>query len=275
MLIKYIILFYFYISYCHSQSLFNKIINSPFTISVIQGIESDGLFKPRDLDFHTLPGRTNELWVINENSASFDPNFGGSTVTYYNAGSNEQWADYRKDSYSGHFMHTASAISFSDNGGFANTLDVQDTSLTMLGKEQWQWLAKKISKSVDYRIIVSSIQILAVGHGWECWNNLPYERQRFIDLLDKSNINHTVLLSGDRHRGGHYQLKTKSNKIISEMTSSSLNVPYSNPEEPGPLRIGGTYSKENYGVIQMYESKDSLSVMLKNIKGEVINSFKL
>ena len=150
-----------------------------------------------------------------------------------------------------------------------------DTSLTMLGKEQWQWLAKKISKSVDYRIIVSSIQILAVGHGWECWNNLPYERQRFIDLLDKSNINHTVLLSGDRHRGGQYQLKTKSNKIISEMTSSSLNVPYSNPEEPGPLRIGGTYSKENYGVIQMYESKDSLSVMLKNIKGEVINSFKL
>jgi len=127
-LIKYIILFYFYISYCYSQSLFNKIINSPFTISVIQGIESDGLFKPRDLDFHTLPGRTNELWVINENSASFDPNFGGSTVTYYNAGSNEQWADYRKDSYSGHFMHTASAISFSDNGGFANTLDVQDAN---------------------------------------------------------------------------------------------------------------------------------------------------
>ena len=109
-----------------------------------------------------------------------------------------------------------------------------DTSLTMLGKEQWQWLVKKISKSVNYRIIVSSIQILAVGHGWECWNNLPYERQKFIDLLDKSNINHTVLLSGDRHRGGQYQLKTKSNKIISEMTSSSLNVPYSNPEEPGP-----------------------------------------
>ena len=128
MLVKYIILFYFYFGYCYSQSLFNKIINSPFTISVIQGIESDGLFKPRDLDFHTLPGRTNELWVINENSASFDPNFGGSTVTYYNAGSNEQWADYRKDSYSGHFMHTASAISFSDNGGFANTLDVQDAN---------------------------------------------------------------------------------------------------------------------------------------------------
>ena len=59
------------------------------------------------------------------------------------------------------------------------------------------------------------------------------------------------------------------------MTSSSLNVPYSNPEEPGPLRIGSTYSKENYGVIQLGESQDSISVMLKNIKGEVLTSFRL
>tara|TARA_B100001287_G_C22632584_1_gene505936 strand:- start:31 stop:999 length:969 start_codon:yes stop_codon:yes gene_type:complete len=150
-----------------------------------------------------------------------------------------------------------------------------DTTLTMLGKEQWQWLAQKISKPANYRFMVSSIQFIAVGHGWECWNNLPYERQRLIDLIDRSDLEHTVMLSGDRHRGGLYQLKTKSNKIISEMTSSSLNVPYSSPEEPGPLRIGSTYSKENYGVIQFFESQDSISVMLKNINGEIVNSFKL
>ena len=150
-----------------------------------------------------------------------------------------------------------------------------DSSLTMLGEEQWRWLIQKISKKTDYRFIVSSIQFLAIGHGWECWNNLPYERQRLIDLIDRSNIDHTVLLSGDRHRGGFYQLKTKSNKIISEMTSSSLNVPYSNSEEPGPLRIGSTYSKENYGVIQLDDLKDTIMVMLKNIKGEVVNSFRL
>ena len=128
MLVRFTAFVCFLTSFSMSQSLLNKIVSSPFTISIIRGTESDGLFKPRDLDFHTLPGRTNELWILNENSASFDPNFGGSTVTYYNAGSNEQWADYRKDSYSGHFMHTASAISFSDNGGFANTLDVQDAN---------------------------------------------------------------------------------------------------------------------------------------------------
>jgi len=150
-----------------------------------------------------------------------------------------------------------------------------DSSLTMLGYEQWQWLSQKMYTRTDYRFIISSIQFLAIGHGWECWNNFPYERERLINLIDGSNVKHTVLLSGDRHRGGHYELKTKSNKIISEMTSSSLNVPYSNSEEPGPLRIGSTYSKENYGVIQLFESQDSISVMLKNIRGEVVNSFRL
>ena len=111
-----------------AQNHFQKLINSPFVITSLSGTQTDGLYAPRDLDFHTNPDRANELWVINENSATFDPNFGGSTVTYYSAGTDSQWADYRKDSYSAHFMHTASAIAFSDNGGFANTLDVQDAN---------------------------------------------------------------------------------------------------------------------------------------------------
>ena len=111
-----------------AQNHFQKLINSPFVITSLSGTQTDGLYAPRDLDFHTDPDRANELWVINENSATFDPSFGGSTVTYYSAGTDSQWADYRKDSYSAHFMHTASAIAFSDNGGFANTLDVQDAN---------------------------------------------------------------------------------------------------------------------------------------------------
>ena len=151
----------------------------------------------------------------------------------------------------------------------------KDSSLTMLGEEQWRWLVQKFAKKTDYRFIVSSVQFIAIGHGWECWNNLPYERQRLIDLIDRSNMDNTVVLSGDRHRGGFYKLETKSNKIISEMTSSSLNVPYYNSEEPGPLRVGSTYSKENYGVIELNDFSDIIKVMLKNINGEVVNSFIL
>ena len=128
MINKYVLLFLVIASASFSQTKFDKLISAPFVINQISGSETDGLKNPRDLDFNTYHSDMNELWVINENSATFDSNFGGSTVTFYNVGTDSQWTDYRKDSYSGHFMHTASAIAFSDIGGFANTLDIQDAN---------------------------------------------------------------------------------------------------------------------------------------------------
>ena len=128
MINKYVLLFLVIASASFSQTKFDKLISAPFVVNQISGSETDGLKNPRDLDFNTYHSDMNELWVINENSATFDSNFGGSTVTFYNVGTDSQWTDYRKDSYSGHFMHTASAIAFSDNGGFANTLDIQDAN---------------------------------------------------------------------------------------------------------------------------------------------------
>ena len=112
----------------YSQNIIDSYLIQANNTTTIRGDSSDGLHRPRDLDFHSSPERENELWVINEVSAIFDENVGGSTVTYYNAGTENQWADYRKDSFSGHFMHTASAIAFSENGTFANALDVQDAN---------------------------------------------------------------------------------------------------------------------------------------------------
>ena len=54
----------------------------------------------------------------------------------------------------------------------------QDSTLTILGYEQWSWLQEKLNESYDFRIIVSSIQFLPIGHGWESWNNFPYERSK-------------------------------------------------------------------------------------------------
>ena len=112
----------------YSQNIIDSYLIQANNTTMIKGDSSDGLHRPRDLDFHSSPERENELWVINEVSAMFDGTSGGSTVTYYNAGTENQWADYRKDSFSAHFMHTASAIAFSENGTFANALDVQDAN---------------------------------------------------------------------------------------------------------------------------------------------------
>ena len=151
-----------------------------------------------------------------------------------------------------------------------------DSSLTMLGPEQWKWLTKKLSKPTDYRIIVSSIQFIAIGHGWESWNNLPHERNKLINLIDNSGLKNTIFLSGDRHRGGIYQLKTKKGNTISEVTSSSLNSSYpTNPEEAGPLRIGSTFVEENYGAIYFNDKSDTLTISLKNINGSHLASIKV
>ena len=147
-----------------------------------------------------------------------------------------------------------------------------DSTLTILGTNQWNWLRKKISQKVDFRIIVSSIQFLPIGHGWESWNNFPYERKKLINMIDKASLNQTLVISGDRHRGGIYKFKTARGKVISEVTSSSLNASFPNEEEYGPLRIGKTFIEENYGVISFDSENNDMFVDLKNVNGEVVRN---
>ena len=150
-----------------------------------------------------------------------------------------------------------------------------DSSLTILGFNQWIWIKKKLEHKVDFRIIVSSIQFLPVGHGWESWNNFPYEREKLIEMIDKTNLDQTLVISGDRHRAGIYKIETKSGKIIFEVTSSSLNASFPNEEEYGPLRIGNTFMEENYGLIIVDSKNDNMTVNIKNINGEIVRNLSV
>ena len=145
---------------------------------------------------------------------------------------------------------------------------------SLLGKDQWKWLKDKLIVDSDIKIILSSLQILSLGHGWESWDKFPLERQRLFNLIDESNFSNLFILSGDRHRGGFYQFKTVGNNNIYEFTSSSLNLPIPfNTEEEGPLRIGPTYRKANFGVIRIFE--DKVIMELTSNKGKVVNSLNV
>ena len=150
-----------------------------------------------------------------------------------------------------------------------------DTSLTMLGEKQWSWLKNILKMSADVRIIVSSIQFIASGHGWESWNNLPHEKNKMEELVDSFDLDNTIIISGDRHRGGLYKKLTQSDNNIYEITSSALNAPYPGDEEEGPYRIGDTFKSENYGLINIDNSKRKLSMILKNINGETIKFLEI
>ena len=149
-----------------------------------------------------------------------------------------------------------------------------DTDKTLLGKKQWQWLKDKLNEDSNIKIILSSLQILSLGHGWESWDKLPLERERLFNLIDESDVSNLFILSGDRHRGGFYRFKTNDNNDIHEFTSSSLNLPIPfNTEEKGPLRIGSTYRKANFGVVRIFE--DKVVMELTSNKGKVVNSLSI
>ena len=109
---------------------------------------------------------------------------------------------------------------------------------TMLGPLQWAWLAGELRKPAEIRLIVSSTQVLAEGHGWERWGNLPLERQKLFDTIRDSGAKGVVLLSGDRHIGALYRETPPGLHPLYELTSSGLNMVYWAAKEPGPNRAG-------------------------------------
>ena len=152
-------------------------------------------------------------------------------------------------------------------------LPTDDTTRSMLGVSQWLWLEEKLKVPADYRLIISSIQFLALGHGWECWKIFPHERDRLVAMLDNYGLDNVLFLTGDRHRGGLYQLTTQGGNTIHEITSSPLNATTFPGEEDGPLRLGATYTISNFGLITIDTSQNTMLVELKDGNGENVNSF--
>jgi len=128
-----------------------------------------------------------------------------------------------------------------------------DATKTMLGEDQWRWLGEQLRQPAEVRLIVSSIQILAEGHGWERWGNFPRELRRLTQLIDETRANGVIFLSGDRHRAAAYRRFEDTPYPLYELTSSSLNSGVASKEpEIDSHRLGGRlYPGENFGMVQI------------------------
>ena len=135
---------------------------------------------------------------------------------------------------------------------------------TILGESQWNWLVQELNDNYDLLIILSSFQVLSTSHGWEKWHNIISERKKLLNLLDnKKNI--TLILSGDRHRGGIYKLKR-----IYEITASSFNQRTFSSLEEDNIRIGGLVNQNNFGVLEIENDNIKAKLVSSNIKEENI-----
>lgn len=150
-----------------------------------------------------------------------------------------------------------------------------DPQKTMLGEAQWAWLADRLREPAEVRLVVSSIQLVTDGHGWERWGNLPRERQRFYDLVRDTKANGVVVLSGDRHIAGLYRESAGPPYPITEITSSALNLPFPANREAGPNRLGAVWGMENFGTLDIDWWEGTVALAIRGLNGEPVRRTSL
>lgn len=136
-------------------------------------------------------------------------------------------------------------------GSMGNYLPNNDPDVSMLGEAQWTWLEQQLSKPVELRLIVSSIQVIPNEKAMDEWGNYPLERQRLLDLIKNSKTNGVILLSGNVHFTEISQLKNNSFSLV-EFTSSGLtHFSKHYAAAKNKYRIAGPYAGVNFGLIEI------------------------
>lgn len=127
-----------------------------------------------------------------------------------------------------------------------------NSEATMLGDAQWNWLEQELLEpSIDYNVIISSIQFLSSKHGFESWGNMPLEVQKLINLLKATKASNVMIVSGDRHISEFSKLNEEDLAYpLVDFTSSGLTHSYTSFEsETNPYRVGEVVSDRSFGLL--------------------------
>ncbi|MHA7830463.1 MAG: alkaline phosphatase D family protein [Flagellimonas sp.] len=152
-----------------------------------------------------------------------------------------------------------------------------DSTATVLGETQWQWLENELNQSdADFNLIMSSIQVLSGEHGFETWGNFPLEVQKLESMIAKSGAKGVIILSGDRHISefSKKDIDGLSYPLV-DFTSSGLTHSYSSfSGEPNKHRIGEVVSDKSYGVINLDFEKKEAEFKIMGDNGTVLQELK-
>jgi alkaline phosphatase D len=152
---------------------------------------------------------------------------------------------------------------------------------TMLGLDQWDWLKKELEKPAELRLIVSSVAIVQDVHNMEGWRTLPAERRKLFNLIIETDAKGVVLLSGDRHFAGIYREQQGVSYPLTELMSSSMNLPITGSladryrTEPEPRSITEPFMDENFGMLLIDWQKGLLKLEIRDKSGEVVRDSSL
>jgi alkaline phosphatase D len=150
-----------------------------------------------------------------------------------------------------------------------------DPARTMLGALQWAWLAQELKKPAELRLIVSSTQVVAEGHGWEKWGNFPLEKKKLYDTIRDAGAAGVVVLSGDRHYSMIAREKPEAvGYPLYDFTASSVNMPWSlnQKDEAIPERISPSVFAVNYGGLAIDWAARTLTLEIRDKDDKLVHS---
>jgi alkaline phosphatase D len=143
---------------------------------------------------------------------------------------------------------------------------------SMLGEQQWKWLASELQKPEAIKIIASSLQVLSDFTGWEAWGNFN-DKQRLIDLIKNHRVNGVMLISGDTHWGEISKLETGLDYPLWDITSSGLTEEWKQVS-PNKNRVSDATSNVNYGFLSVNWAIEDPRIHfgLKDVNGKLVVS---
>lgn len=119
---------------------------------------------------------------------------------------------------------------------------------TFLGEQQWDWLELQLQKKADLRIIASSTQFGHSYNGYESWNNFPNEKERMIQLIQKTKANGVFFISGDVHYAELSEVKTEGLYPLYDLTASGISQSW-HFATPNTNRIQGPVMENHFGLL--------------------------
>ena len=146
-----------------------------------------------------------------------------------------------------------------------------DSTKTMLGKEQWDWLAQQFAVKADVRIVGSPTQFGHTYNGYESWANFPIEQNKLLHLLDGSTATHTLVISGDVHYAEISKIESPQGNFFYDITSSGLSSSW-DFATPNANRIAGPVMQNHFGLLTFQLSKKQLSIKsaIVDVKGNKV-----
>lgn len=144
---------------------------------------------------------------------------------------------------------------------------------TILGKKQWQWLAKELQSSkADFNVIVSSVQFVSDKHGFECWGNFPHEVDKLEKLIVSSKAKGTFIVSGDRHIALFSTKKVPQLPYpLVDFTSSGLTHSYTGFSGEENSYLEGEVVKElNFGILKFDFDTHSVQMEIRGKENKLL-----